>query len=117
MKRGDLESCGCVDRIGSYPRPRFVREMGLDAVAERLVDKSVPVGKKENLLRGVSPQEDIDQRHDRAGLAGPRRHHEESFSFFLFNCFGDSTNRFDLVAPVDDRFIRKDSVERLFILL
>ena len=74
--------------------------------ADRLIDQRDTVGEEEDALRPVAAHQQVDQRDDRAGLAGARRHDQQRLALVvLLEGLADPADRARLVVPLDDRAV------------
>ena len=68
---GDEEAFGLVDLMRVDPVARLVRQVGLEAIGQGLIDEGVAVGEEENVLRLIGAEKDVDQGHGSRVLPVP----------------------------------------------
>jgi len=76
--------------------------VGFEAICKGLIDEGVTAREKEDVLRLIGAEKNIDQGHGCARLAGAGGHDEERAALVGSEGFGDAANGLVLVRAVDD---------------
>ena len=109
---GDEEAFGFVDLMRVDPVARLVRQVGLEAICQRLIDECIPVREEENVLRLMGAEKNVNQGHGNARLARAGGHNEQCAALVGGESLGEAANGLVLVSAVDDRAIDGGRFER-----
>jgi hypothetical protein len=102
---GNEEALSGIDFPCVDPVARLVRQVGLETVGQRLIDKRIAVGEEKYVLRLVRAKEEIDERHGDARFTRTGCHHEQGATLIGGEGFCDAADRFVLVGSLHDRSV------------
>lgn len=102
LLRGDEQALGGVDLVRVNPVAGFVRQVGLEAVRQRLVHEGIAVGQEQHFLGLVCPEEKVDEGHRGPGLARAGGHDQQGTALLGGERLGHAPDGFVLVRPVHD---------------
>ncbi len=80
---GNEEAFSLVDLMRVNSVARLVRQVGLKAISQSLIDKRVTIREKENVLGLIGAEKNVDQGHGDARLARARGHDEKCAALCL----------------------------------
>ena len=94
----------------------LVRQVGLKAICQGLINKRVTVREEENVLRLIGAEKDVDQRHGYARLARAGGHDEDCAALIGGEGLGEAANGLVLVGAVNDGAVDGGRFERSSVL-
>ena len=94
----------------------LVRKVRLEAIVERLFDKSIAIGQKQYLLCPRAVQQNINKAHRGPGLSGTGCHDKQRAPLSCFKSLGHAPDRFVLVGAFADLFVDRRIFERGLVL-
>src|SRR4029077_13173322 len=109
---GDEEAFGFVDLMRVDPVARLVRQVGLEAICQSLIDKGVTVREEQNVLRLIGAEKNVNQGHRYARLARASGHDEECTALVGGEGLGEAANGLVLVGAVDYGAVDGDLFEQ-----
>ena len=91
-----------IDLPGVDAVARLIWQMRLESIRQRLIDERIAVGEKQYVLRLVCAEEQVDQCHRCARLAGAGSHNQQRTPPVGDERFRNAPDRLVLIWPVAD---------------
>ena len=90
--------------------------MGFETICQGLINKGVTVCEKENVLRLIGTEKNINRGHGYARLAGAGSHYKEGTALVGGEGIGKAANGLVLVGTVDNGAVDGGRFERSSVL-